>query len=163
MRFTLRIDGRSHEVDLPSLPRGGAGTLALEVDGVPYEAVVDRRDDRVRVRIAGKEIEVAVGPDAVQVGGEPRDVTIAAFLSRGGAAGIGAGGEVRPPLPGRVVAVKVAPGAVVKAGDTLVVLEAMKMQNDVPSPISGVVREVLVKPGVTVEAKDVLVRIEPST
>jgi glutaconyl-CoA decarboxylase len=55
------------------------------------------------------------------------------------------------------VAVKVRPGQKVQAGQCLVVLEAMKMQNEVPAPADGTVQEVRVREGQLVEARDVLV------
>lgn len=66
---------------------------------------------------------------------------------------------VEAPLPGTVVAVRVEPGQGVSSGDVLVVLEAMKMQNEIISPRTGVVKEVLVARGDTVGLGDVLVTV----
>ena len=60
-------------------------------------------------------------------------------------------------IPGRVVAVAVAVGDAVTRGAQLLVVEAMKMQNDVPSPADAVVERVSVSPGDTVELGDLLV------
>ena len=64
---------------------------------------------------------------------------------------------VRAPMPGLVLRVPVEPGADVTRGETVVVLEAMKMENDLASPIVGKVKEIRVKQGQTVNQGDVLV------
>ncbi len=78
--------------------------------------------------------------------------------ARRGAAGVGHGGptEVRAIIPGRIVSVSVEPGDAVVAGQQLLVVEAMKMQNELRSPRDGVVARVAVAPGQTIEIGDVL-------
>ncbi|MBW3581637.1 MAG: biotin/lipoyl-binding protein [Euryarchaeota archaeon] len=68
--------------------------------------------------------------------------------------------QVKPPMPGKVVKVAVSAGDVVQAGDVLVVLEAMKMQNEIVSPVEGTVKSVGVENGENIDAKRVLVEIE---
>lgn len=68
-------------------------------------------------------------------------------------------GEVRAPISGSVIAINVAPGAAVTSGQTLVVLEAMKMENPVKSTINGVVERVAVTIGADVKAGQVLLQI----
>ena len=68
-------------------------------------------------------------------------------------------GEVRSPIAGSVVSVGVKVGDDVQVNDTLLVLEAMKMESNVVSPINGAVTEVLVRTGDTVQAGQVLARI----
>lgn len=71
------------------------------------------------------------------------------------------GGAVKASMPGRVVRVAVQAGDVVQDGAVVVVLEAMKMENDVKVSRGGVVRRVAVQVGATVEAQSVLVELEP--
>lgn len=67
---------------------------------------------------------------------------------------------VRSPMPGRVVRVLVGAGESVKKGQPLVVVEAMKMENELKSPKDGVVRKLAVAPGALVEARATLVELE---
>jgi len=69
--------------------------------------------------------------------------------------------ELRSEMPGLVVEVKVAPGDRVAVGQAVVVLEAMKMQNELSAPGDAVIQEVLVEPGQSVESGTVLVRFAP--
>ena len=64
------------------------------------------------------------------------------------------------PMPGNILDVKVAAGQTVKQGDCLVILEAMKMENEIPAPCAGKVAQVVVAKGATVNTGDVLVVIE---
>ncbi len=125
---------------------------------------------RFRVTVNGQPFEVTVeetaGPGAAQqpvrlpappqppgftpqVVPPPQAAPAPAAPPGRGAAGQ-APGAVTAPLPGLVVAVKVEVGQAVAAGQVLMVLEAMKMENDITAPAAGVVKEILVEPGTTV-------------
>jgi biotin carboxyl carrier protein len=79
---------------------------------------------------------------------------------RGAVAGAGGPLEIRAIIPGRVASVAVNPGDRVEAGQTLLAVEAMKMQNELRAPRSGTVARIPVTPGATVELGDVLVVLE---
>ena len=64
--------------------------------------------------------------------------------------------HVGAPMPGLVVQISVKPGDSVKAGDTLVALEAMKMQTTVTAERDGVIADLMVEPGITIDAKDLI-------
>lgn len=72
---------------------------------------------------------------------------------------IGAGEQVKAPMPGTVLKINVSNGQQVKKGDVLCVLEAMKMENDIVSPKDGTITSVAAKQGATVNSGDVLVTI----
>ncbi len=118
------------------------GILRLEIDGVAAAH---------EVRIIGEEALVLVGGRSVPVRLLPRFED----TSHGG----GAAGPATP-VPGTVTIVDVAPGDAVTAGQTLVILEAMKMEHRITADTDGVVAQVLVKPGMSVDAHQVVVVLE---
>lgn len=121
---------------------------------------------------AAPAAEVAVREFTVEVDGEPYKVRI---LGNGVAAGapapsqaaataaptpvVGGNGAIQAPMQGMVVKVKVGKGDKVRLGDVVVVLEAMKMQNDIIATVAGTVREVFAKEGAIVAPNDVLMTI----
>ena len=167
----------------------GGRTLALEVTraGGAYEVRLDGRalplsiagDGALRtIRIGGRAVETAawrspVLSDAgrgvrtyeVAVAGRVLEVTLADPLRGSGAAAPaardGGGAAVRALMPGKVVAVLVGKGRDVRRGEGLVVVEAMKMENEIAAPRDGRVRDVAVRPGDAVETGQVLVVLEP--
>ena len=72
----------------------------------------------------------------------------------------GDGFQVTAPMPGSVLDVKVKEGDSVKEGDTLLILEAMKMENEITAPVSGVVKAIKVSQGATVNTGDLMLVIE---
>ncbi len=75
-------------------------------------------------------------------------------------AGAVTGEPIKSPMPGMIVAVKVAPGTAVKRGDTILVLEAMKMENEIAAPKDGVITQVVVAKGASVQTGDLLAAIQ---
>ena len=75
-------------------------------------------------------------------------------------AAAGAGDPVKAPMPGNILSVAVKAGDAVKSGQTLMMLEAMKMENPIPAPRDGTITSVLVEKGATVEVGQVLVTIQ---
>jgi len=140
---TVKVEVNGETVDCKVTPQNGSGAYKVEVGG--HSFVVD---------LKGRDLHVNQMPAAFNV----RDVKT--LGGPGGAGGKGGEFKLKPPMPGKIVGVKVAPGDQVKKGQVLVVLEAMKMQNELPAPRDGVVKDVLVTVGKTVEGKDVLVVLE---
>lgn len=104
----------------------------------------------------GNTHEVSFGDQSVRL--EMHDPLA---MRRGGAAEVAAAsGQVRAIMPGRVVRVMVKPGEEVRAGAGLLILEAMKMENEIAAPRDGVVSAVLVEAGQTVDGGADLVVIE---
>ena len=119
---------------------------------------------------AGRSYEVALDGDVAYVDGAAISIEIEDRLARALAAMAGGAGQagqgtvtITAPMPGRIVAVSVAPGAQVERGQPLVVLEAMKMESTIAAPGAGTVSEVLVQPGQTVTQRQPLLRIDPPT
>lgn len=70
------------------------------------------------------------------------------------------GEAIKAPMPGTILKIRVSPGTSVKKGDTLVILEAMKMENEISAPRDGVVSEIIVTTGASVSTGDVLLAIK---
>ncbi len=142
------IDGQVHEVDIKDI--GSQSLFSLLVDGGSYEVLVEEQSDGFRVLLGGRLHSVRV---------ESQDRYRLSKLVRPpvrpkGPMAIGA------PIPGMVVAVPVDAGQAVSAGDVLLVLESMKMENELRAPQDGVVRAVNASPGELVSAGQVLVVVE---
>jgi len=102
------------------------------------------------------------GTCMVDVGGEAYEVLVEEqtrwiIRTKGGAAGAAHGQTLTAPLPGKITHVAVRPGDRVQTGDTLVVIEAMKMENEFKAAAAGTVAEVRVAPGQAVNPGDVMV------
>ena len=69
------------------------------------------------------------------------------------------GTQIVAPMPGSIININVSAGQTVKAGDVLIILEAMKMENDITAPCDGVVKQVVTSKGATVNTDDVLLVI----
>ena len=113
------------------------------------------------VNVNGNSYEVEVeevGAEAAASAPVAAPKAAAAPAPKKAAAPVGKGTPVKAPMPGNVLDIKVATGATVKSGDTLVILEAMKMENEIKAPQDGVVTVVASK-GSTVNTGDVLVTI----
>ena len=163
MKYVATIGDESHEVDVS----GGegryrvvmgditweidarltaAGIYSLLIGGVSYVADVLDRDGVCVVEVSGERYEITVEEQTRHI-----------IRTRGGA-GAGAGSRtLTAPLPGKISRVAVRPGDSVQAGDTLLVIEAMKMENEFKAAMAGTVAEVRVQPGQAVNAGDVLI------
>ena len=131
----------------------------VTVNGKTYDVVVEEINTAATGQPAAAGEEQAAGADAAQVSRTaPKEEKAPAAA---GEQQIPAGGtQVNAPMPGVVLKVEASAGQKVKAGDVLIVLEAMKMENEISAPVSGTVREILVGPGTTVNTGDIMVVIE---
>jgi biotin carboxyl carrier protein len=145
-RYVVTVGDQVHEVDARPT---GPGLLSLLVGGVSYVAAVTDRDGACVVDVDGESYEIAVEAQARWL-----------IRTRGGAAAGAPGQTLTAPLPGKITHVAVRPGDAVRAGDTLVVIEAMKMENEFKASAAGTVAEVRVQPGQPVNPGDVLVVIQ---
>ena len=118
----------------------------ITVNGVAYEVEVE---------------EVAAGesaaPKAAPVAAAPKAAPAAKPAAPKAAAPVANGTKVNAPMPGTILDVKVAQGQAVKKGDVLLILEAMKMENEILAPQDGTVAQVSVSKGASVNSGDVLV------
>lgn len=131
-RYSLLIGGKSYEIFARRLSQSG------EQGGQTYEIV-----------LAGQRFEVTV---------EDERTRVLTGLTR---ARVGSGAaRIQAPMPGLVVNILLESGASVEKGQTVIVLEAMKMENDLVSPIAGTIKEIKVGKGQTVDQGAILVLVE---
>lgn len=143
-RWRIEIDGRIHDVDEVAT---GSATRSLLIDGHQHEVVVLRGRERDGYRVSTRR-----GPETVEV------LDLLTHLARETRAETGGGGsrQVAAYMPGRVVAVLVEEGSEVVAGQGIVVLEAMKMENEIQADRAGTIETIHVRPGQPVEGGDPL-------
>jgi biotin carboxyl carrier protein len=171
MTFEIELDGSCR---LISIEPAGTGRYRILVDGKAHDVLAERAGDfglSMMIgehRTSNRDVQVAPagGRGELLVTIDGRTVPVSVNGRRRGrgspdAAGHAAGEQsIMAPMPGRVVRVLVGPGDEVTARQGVVVVEAMKMENELRSPKAGKVRDVTVKAGMSVEAGRVLVVIE---
>jgi biotin carboxyl carrier protein len=161
----------NHESHIINIKQEGAKVFA-EIDGRKYEIEARELDqDTFLFNVGGRVFECRVeGSDKrreqfhVQVGSQTFNINLCdpkrlrgAQHAAGHAEGVA---EIIAPMPGKVVRVLVQSGDEVKIGEGVIIVEAMKMQNEMKSPKDGVVKEIRVQAGDTVNGGDVLAVIE---
>ena len=146
--WRILLDGADSAIDAAELAPGVYSVLA---SGRSREVAVERERELTRVRIQGAVYEMTVLDE----------VRARAFRApRPGAAHGPA--TLRAPMPGLVVALKARAGEEVREGQPLLVIEAMKMQNELAAPAAGKVETIHVEPGQSVEGGQVLVTLSPA-
>ncbi len=142
----VTVNGEDHSVDFQALQ---PHLYSLLIDHLSFEALVEERDNTINVMLIGDLYEVSVVDE--------RERRLAAASS-----GFQAdSGEIviRSPMPGLIVAVQVAEGQEVKAGESLVVLESMQMENQIQAPRGGTVSHLDIKVGERVEQNRLLLTL----
>jgi biotin carboxyl carrier protein len=144
-RWVCRLGGR--EIGLDAV-QTGADTLSLVIDGKSFEIRRENAGETPRVFVHGRQYEVTL-QDARSLKSRRR-------------AGPGDAGPLRlmASMPGKVVRVLAKEGDILQAGVGIVVVEAMKMQNELRSPKEGTLKKMLAREGMNVNAGDVLAILE---
>ncbi len=145
---SVLLNGQPVDVDLQSV--GDQPIYSLLVEGQSYEIhVYPSEDGLIQVVLHGNYYPVQVEDE--------RQRKLQASL---GKAGLQSGEvQVKAPMPGLVVTVPVSEGQEVQKGEVLVILESMKMQNEIKSPRAGKVNRIRIKPGDSVEQKQPLLSV----
>ena len=166
MKIEIRISGVSHIVELS--PNGAGWQISL--DGAAFDAdVVEVAPNTYSVLLNGESHEVRIAPlagGAVKLHTGVAEYTAEIVDSRAwrgrrhGALEAEGRQQVAAPMPGKVVRVLVKEGDAVEAGQGIIVVEAMKMQNEIRSPKSGKVERLLAKEGQAVNAGEILAWID---
>jgi len=144
--FEVEMDGYRRQVELESLD-GAVASLRFPEDGRSFQITYQHgRNGNWRVAVGQREFDLAVLT--------PAEATEVSGARESGPS------RLTAPIPGKVVAVKVAPGDEVSPGQSLIVLEAMKMENELSAEQAGRVAVVHVTDGATVESGELLVELE---
>jgi len=167
MAFIAKLGARSYTVEIEEVGRSlyrvavegneflvdgkktGLTNYSLIVDNRSFEVDVDITEDEYRVLVDGRSYHVElVDERRVRLGGAQPGIQLEGRQ------------QVLVPMPGKVIAVLVGEGDRVEKGQGLVIVEAMKMENEVRSPIAGEVKQVRVKTGDALEAGALLMVVE---
>ncbi len=147
-RVFANLDGQEYGLEV-SEPE--PGVFLFKHEGRVYEASVSRPEstyETTHVRIGTNEFDIQLT--------DPKRLRTASS----GAEHADGLAEIRTAMPGKVVRILLQPGAEVEKGDSVLVVEAMKMQNELKAPKAGTIKEIRVKEGAAVSAGDVLATIE---
>jgi len=144
----IRVGDRLLTVDFESV--NGQPVFSIILDGKSYESFISEGDEGWQVLMRGRQYQITVEDER-----EKR-------LRAAAGGGVAEGGEfnLKAPMPGLVVAIPVSEGQEIKKGQVLIILESMKMQNELKSPKDGVVERIRVKTGESVEQKQALLSVK---
>ena len=148
--YNIEIDGKEVTVDCRTF--GNADFLSMLIDNESYvveTAPTDPDRGKYYARVLGRHYDLEV-----------LDELLVAVKEGEAAAEAGGMYTVLSPMPGLILDVKVAPGDTVEAGQALVIMEAMKMQNELAAEVGGVVKDIVVSPNDKVDSQAPLVIIE---
>ena len=141
-KFSFKIRGNNYNVEILNIDDNLA---EIEVNGSKYQVDIEKA-------IQETKTPKLVRPKVIPTGGQSRARTSKPTGKKGV-------GTVKAPLPGTIIEVKVKVGDEVKSGDTLLIMEAMKMENNIKSDKTGKVVSVKINNGDSVLEDDVLVEI----
>lgn len=140
--YSLKINGNKYQVSVDSISEEGA---SVKVNGTAYNVEIE----------GGKVVKIAK-PVAKPAPAAP----VAPAATAPAAAPVTGGKQITCPLPGTILDIKCAVGDKVAKGQTLMVLEAMKMENNIDSDVDGTVKAINVQKGSTAMEGQVLIVIE---
>ena len=146
-RGRVSVDGKVMDVDFENI--SGQPVFSMVMDGKSYEAYVYEGEDEWQVLLLGQQYPIKVEDE--------REKRLKA--AAGGAVAESGEYHLKAPMPGLVVSVAVQVEQEVAKGDVLVILESMKMQNELRAPRPGKVTRLRVKAGETVEQRQTLLTI----
>jgi biotin carboxyl carrier protein len=160
--LTINVDATGRRYAVEVTPRDGA--FLVSIDGREREVGVKEAGGVLSVLIGSRSYDVSIARNSIHVDGVPVEVSIAPLRPHGDAAGAEREAEgpqhVTAPMPGKIVKLLVKPGDRVDPRQGLVVVEAMKMENELRAKAAGTVVEVRAVEGTTVEAGAILVILQ---
>lgn len=162
MKLQAELNNENHEVEIK---RDGEKVFA-RIDKREYELEASEVERNVYLfKHENKIYEIYVAPNGIiNVGNRQFEINLSDPKRLRGAGGSNANAdgiaEIKTAMPGKIVRVLAESGAEIKQGESVIVVEAMKMQNEMKSPKDGIVKEIRFAEGATVNAGDVLAIIE---
>ena len=148
----LKVDGKSVDIDYRWLHNGK--TASLIIDGITYTVDYMSSGNKCCIQIDGRNLDVEVSDERSNIikrlSGASSSVPVSIL-------------DIKAPMPGLVVKLHVKKGDAVTRGQRVIVVEAMKMENEIQTPTSGVVNKILVEPGMSVNKGDLLIVLEKET
>ncbi len=166
-RYIVTVEDREFDIELTPRDKD----YLIEFNGSKYEVAVDQlasdkflfkvNDGSTEVNISrnGRGLEIFIDGKVLNVRVEPYN--LAELRKKAASSADGFGDKIiRAPMPGMVLSTMVMPGDKVAKGKTLLIIEAMKMENMIKAPYDGIVREIFVTAGQAVDKSDNLVELE---
>ena len=156
-KYQYTVKGVDYEVEIQDIE----GNIAnVTVNGIPFEVEMKQPVKAGKQKVKLSEERRAEGSEELRVKSEESNSSSASAASTSSAPTAAAGKPVVAPLPGTINEIKVKVGDKVNAGDTVVILEAMKMQNNIEAETSGTITSINVNKGDAVMEGDTLVTIK---
>lgn len=163
MKYTTILNGETYEIEIQNdgsvIVNGNRREIDfLDLGNSVYSIIRDLRSQELAIDAHQNDYEILI--DGRLYEAQVLDARAMLMASRKGGLG-GGSGEVNAPMPGLIVEVIVKEGDTISQGDTVVILESMKMQNELKSPIDGTVQSINCEAGQTVDKNALLTVIKP--
>jgi biotin carboxyl carrier protein len=152
--YTLELNGEEFQLDAKTMP---SEIIAAIINNKSYDLDVDAReqsedplDGRVTIRVRGRVVRLEMLEERRK---KMKDAQLSHFAQTGTV-------QINSPMPGKVLRILVAEGDEVDEGQGLVIIEAMKMENELQAPKAGVIKKIAAEEGAAVDGGALLLVIE---
>jgi len=156
--YTVNLDDRENQVEVDVDSRKLLIDMTCLNEGHTYSLLINNRSYTAVASVQGENREVSInGVSSIVDVEEEEQARLRSQVKSRNRSG---GEQIKAPMPGRIVAVHAAVGDVVEAGKSVVVIEAMKMENELRTHSGGTIKEIRVREEETVNKNDILVLIQ---
>ena len=150
--ITERLNINGKDISIDSCWLRGDNAVSIIIDGKTHVAEFDPLDEQCRIKIDGLDFVTSVKDE--------RSDAIMRIIGNGSKKK-DSDNNIKAPMPGLIVKLSVAEGDLVKKGDSVIIIEAMKMENEIRTQTSGVIDKIHVEPDQTVDKGALLLSIKP--
>lgn len=165
-RYRFELDGEIHNIVLTESDQGfnvvmneiDLGTYDITIEGLPglFSMLLDEEPTKAYVQRDGRSYNVTVGDRTFLI-----QETLGSQRSRSSVGSrLDPAGIISAPLAGVIIEIKVAEGDIFSEGQAILIIEAMKMQNEIQAPISGKITSIHFKPGDRVDSGDIVIEYD---